>query len=236
MSEPLILIPGMMCDARVFSDQILALNTERAVHLAPLCLDSAVPAMARRVLDTAPARFALAGHGLGGVVAMELFRMAPDRVSRLALMSCTPLAETPQEAAAREPRIVRAQSGRLSEALREEFPADSFAPTASRQMIQAILDEMAGSLGAETYLRQSRAMQRRPDQQGVLRRLKAPTLVLCGIHDKIAPPRRHEFMAELIRDARLEVIDEAGHMPMIEAPDAVTQALARWLAAPYRLG
>lgn len=235
MTEPLVLVPGMMCDARVFSDQILAFNRERAVHLVPLCADGTIAAMARAALAGAPERFALAGHGLGGVVAMEMLRQAPQRVTRIALMSCTPLAETPQEAAAREPRIIRAQAGRLEDAIRDEIPASCLCPESNHEEVKVAIAEMARSLGPEVYLRQSRAMQRRPDQQVILRKLRAPALVLCGRYDPIFTPRRHEFMAALIQDATLEVIEYAGHMPLLEAPDAVTDALDRWLAAPYRL-
>ncbi|MHC0053262.1 alpha/beta fold hydrolase [Actibacterium sp. D379-3] len=235
MAETLLLLPGMMCDARVFSDQILAFNGTRAVQIAALCDAGSIAAMARGVLDGAPERFALAGHGMGAAVAMDVLRQAPDRVTRIALMSCTPLAETPQEAAAREERIVGARAGRLDEAIRAELPGSSLAPGPGRMAVQAALTEMAQTLGPEVFVHQSRAMQRRPDQQKVLRQLRAPVLVLCGAHDTLTPPRRHEFMAELIPNATLSVIDAAGHMPLLEAPDAVTAAMRDWLAAPYRL-
>jgi pimeloyl-ACP methyl ester carboxylesterase len=94
---------------------------------------------------------------------------------------------------------------------------------------------MGCALGAETFVRQSRAMQRRPDQQKVLRQFRAPAMVICGAHDTLTPPRRHAFLAELIPNARLEIIDDAGHLPPVEAPGAVTGALREWLKMPMRL-
>lgn len=235
MAEPLVLLPGMMADAGVYAHQITAFGLERAIHLAPVCTASTVGAMAKEVLDGAPARFALVGHGLGGVVAMDILRQAPERVSRIALMNCTPLSETPQARAEREPRIVRAQAGRLIEAIGEEFPLTALAPTPARAAVAQYMTQMAAAMGADVYLRQSRAMQRRPDQQKVLRTARAPALILCGAYDTITPPRRHEFMAELMPSAELVVLEEAGHLPLLEAPEAVTEALASWLATPYRL-
>lgn len=235
MAETLVLLPGMMCDARVWSEQILAFNGERSVLLARLSDGGSVAAMARQVLDGAPKHFALAGHGLGAVIAMEIMRQAPERVTRAALMSCTPLAETPPEAAAREARIVSAQAGSILRAMLEEFPKDILAPGPHRNQVHGEMVEMGRVLGAEMFVRQSRAMQRRPDQQKVLRQFRAPVMVLCGAHDTLTPPRRHEFMSQLIPNATLEVIDQAGHMPLLEAPEAVTAALSRWLGAPLRL-
>ena len=100
--ETLAFLPGFMCDARVFSDQILALNAEQAIHLAPLSLDTTIPAMAKKVLEGAPNHLALVGQGLGALVAMDVLRQAPERVSRIALMGCSPLLESPQDAALRD--------------------------------------------------------------------------------------------------------------------------------------
>lgn len=235
MAEPLLLLPGLMADFRVFSHQIKAFGRERAIHLVPVSAATSVAVMAKEALENAPARFALAGHGLGAMVAMEILRQAPERVARIALLSCSPLAETPQDRAAREPRIVGAQAGRLAEIIQEEFPVTCLGPGPRRAAAAKKIADMAADLGGEIYLRQSRAMQRRPDQQKVLRTTRAPALILCGAHDTITPPRRHEFMAELMPSAELVVLEEAGHQPLLEAPEAVTAAMTHWLAAPYRL-
>lgn len=235
MAEPLVLLPGHMCDARLWSHPFLALNAERAVMVAPLTGASSIGALAQAALDAAPRRFALAGHGLGGMVAMEMLSRAPDRIARLALLDTSPLPETPHDAAAREPRIIGAQNGRLEDAAREEVPTAALAPGPGRFEVMQTLTEMARDLGAEAFVAQSRALQRRPDQQKALRDCRAPALVLCGAHDTLFPVRRHETMAELIPGAVLKVIDEAGHLAPLEQPDAVTEALRDWLAAPLVL-
>jgi pimeloyl-ACP methyl ester carboxylesterase len=233
--EPLVLLPAMMCDARLWRAQAEALGHDRAVMVAPTHLGASVGEVAAQVLDAGPRRFALAGLGLGGVVAMEVLRRAPERVTRIALMATEALAETPQSAAAREEGIIAAKTGRLADVVRAMPASAALAPGPMRSEVQAMVLEMAQSLGPEVFVRQSRLMQRRPDQQRALRMLRAPALILAGAHDTAFPLKRHEFLAELVASAELEVIDEAGHLAPLEAPEAVTDALDRWLRTPFRL-
>jgi pimeloyl-ACP methyl ester carboxylesterase len=235
MSEPILFVPGMMCDARVFAPQIDDLSRDFALHIARVTRAESIREMAAEAIHHAPPRFALAGLSMGGIVAMEILRRVPERVTRIALMATTPLAETPEQAAWREPQIVKAQSGNLAEAMRAAMPEDNLAPGAGRQRALAVVEAMAGDLGAKEFIRQSRALQRRPDAQKTLRTTRAPALVLCGGHDKITTPRRHEFMAELIPYAELVVIDEAGHLPTLEAPQKVNMALRAWMELPMVL-
>jgi len=232
MNEPLVLLPGMMCDARLFLPQIVALSTERPVQVAPVNLGGTIEDIARSVLAAAPERFALAGLSMGGIVAMEVLRCAPARISRLALMDTNCQAEMPNVAAAREPQIVGAKAGRLAEVMRDEMKPNYLAPGPGRLEVLNTVMDMALDLGPEVFIRQSRALQRRPDQQGTLRKSKTPTLVVCGEHDALCPVRRHEFMAHLMPNARLEIIADAGHLPTLERPDEVTGLLRRWLSSP----
>lgn len=235
MNEPLVLLPGMMCDARLFGPQIAELSCDTAVTVAPVTRGERIEEIASGLLDILPKRFALAGLGMGGVVAMEILRRAPDRVSRIALLDTHPLAETPVVAANREPQIVKVRSGRLVEVMREEIPATALANGPYRTEVLGLVMEMAQTLGPEIYIRQSRAMQRRKDQQATLRRCKVPALVLCGASDTLSPVKRHEFMAELIPYAKLQVLEHAGHLPTLEQPDETTAALRTWMAQPYVL-
>lgn len=235
MSEPLVLVPGMMCDARVFMPQIVAVSRERPVHVASVTAGETIREMASNVLAEAPPRFALAGLSMGGIVAMEMLRRAPERVSRIALVSTTPLAETPAQAAWREPQIVQARAGNLRDALRAALAPDNLAPGTGRAAVLRVLDEMALALGAEVFIRQSRALQRRPDAQKVLRQARLPALVLCGAHDRLTPVKRHEFIAGLMPSARLEVIEDAGHLPTLETPEAATSIILDWLVNPLVL-
>lgn len=235
MPEPLVFLPGLMADLRQFGPQIGAFSAERAVMAAPLVGGERIEEIASSLLDVLPKRSALVGAGLGGMVALEVIRRAPDRVARLALMDTTPLAPTPQQAADLEPRIIRARSGRLAEVMAEEVSVADLVPGPQRAEVQALVADMAQGLGPEAYVRQARALQRRRDQQGTLRRINAPVLVLCGAQNRRYEVKRHSFMAELIPGARLAVIEDAGLLPTLEQPEAVTAALRDWLKMPLLL-
>jgi pimeloyl-ACP methyl ester carboxylesterase len=235
MAEPVVFLPGMMCDARVFAPQIAALSRERAVQVAPITGADSVEKIADQIVFHAPPKFALVGLSMGGIVAMEVIRRVPLRVTHLALLDTTPFSETPAQAAAREPQIARARAGRVAEVMAEDMKPEYLAPGPGRAGVLKTVMAMAQDLGPEVYVRQSRALQRRPDQQRTLRTVRAPTLILCGRHDGLTPVRRHELMASLIAGATLEVLEDAGHIPTLEAPEATTEALERWLEGPLVL-
>lgn len=229
MTEALVLLPGMMCDARVFAPQFTTLSRERAVMVAPVNIGERLEIIASTLIDQLPERFALVGQGMGGMVALELLRRAPGRISRLCLISTNPLAETPAAAALREPRMIGAAAGRLDEVMRDTMRADYLANGPDRLNVLNLVYDMARDLGPEVFVSQSRALQRRPDMQGSLRRCKVPALVLCGQEDELTPPKRHEFMANLIPNAKLVVLPGAGHFPTLEQPELTTAALRNWL-------
>ena len=233
--EPIVFLPGMMCDARLFAPQLDALSRERAIMVAPTCVGERIEEIASNVLTSAPAKFALAGLSMGGIVAMEVYRRAPDRVTRIALMDTNPVSETPERAAAREPQIVKVKAGQLREVMRDEMKPQYLAPGPYRSEILQLCMEMAEDLGPEVFLRQSRALQRRRDQQSTLRKIKCPALVLCGEHDKLCTPERHQFMAELIPYSVFKVIGGAGHLPTLEQPKLVTDLMQEWLTQPFVL-
>ncbi|SFL22587.1 alpha/beta fold hydrolase [Shimia haliotis] len=235
MSEPLVLLPGMMCDARVFTHQLAALSRDRPVTIAPITQGERIGDIAADILGKMPEKFALAGLSMGGIVAMEILRRAPERVTRIALMNTNPLAESPTSAAAYEPWIVKASAGGLEDVMSDFMRPEYLAPGAGRAQVLAMVQAMAKSMGADVFVQQARALQRRMDQQKTLRRLKCPALVLCGEHDGLTPVKRHEFMAELIPYAQLRVIANAGHLPVLEQPEATTQALYDWLGQPFVL-
>jgi pimeloyl-ACP methyl ester carboxylesterase len=229
MSEPLVLLPGMMCDARIFGPQIAALGADRAIHVASIAGSETIEQIADEIIFHAPPRFSLAGLSMGGIVAMEIMRRVPLRVTRLALIDTNPLSETPAIAALREPQIVKVKAGKLAEVMRDEMKPNYLAPGPGRADVLNTVLEMAVDLGPEVFVRQSKALQRRADQQKTLRGVRVPTLILCGRHDALCPVRRHELMAELVPGATLEIIEDAGHLPTLETPDEATAALRRWL-------
>jgi len=234
MTETLVFLNGFLTDARLWGPQITELSMERSVTLAPL-LGETVEDMAARALEMLPPHFALVGHSLGAIVAMEMLRRAPERIMRVALMDTNAQSETPSNAAAREPQIVKARSGRLRAVLQEVFSEEHLAISDDRPEIAALWRQMGEDQGVAAFTAQSRAMQKRPDQQATLRRSRVPALLICGREDKLTPPRRHEFIATLMPRAELMVMEGAGHLPMLERPAQVTQALRDWLNRPLLL-
>ena len=218
-----------MCDARLFAPQIAAFSSERAVQIAPLTQHDSMGALAWSVLYDAPPRFALAGLSMGGLVAMEIMRQAPERVTQLALIDTNPKAELPEASARREPQIEKVRTGQLRAVMRDEMKPNYLSDGPNQG---AILDQcmtMAEALGPTVFERQSRAIQRRLDQQETLRKVEVPTLILCGEDDSLCPIERHELMHDLVRDSHLKIISGAGHLPTLEQPELTTEALARWL-------
>ena len=229
MTLPLVLLPGFLSDARIWAAQIEALSPHHTLILPPLTEGAGVEEMAAAALDRLPGKFAVAGHSLGAAVAMEMLRRAPGRIDRIALVSTGCLAEPAALAGERETRMARVRAGRLAAVLTEEIPETAVAPGGMRGEIAGFLRAMAEGLGPEVYLAQSRAMQRRPDQQRTLRSARLPALIVTGRHDPIVLPRRQRFLADLMPRGR-QVVVEAGHYPPVEAPAAVTRALEGWLA------
>ncbi|WP_417211717.1 alpha/beta fold hydrolase [Antarctobacter sp.] len=225
----LVLLPGMMCDARLFGPQIAALSGTATIHLAPITARDSVQALARDVLADAPPRFALAGLSMGGIVAMEVLRQAPERVAKIALMDTNPLAERAEVKARRLPQIKAAAEGRLRSVLRDEMKPSYLADCANRETILDLCMDMALALGPDVFARQSRALMDRPDQCDTLRAARLPALVLCGRDDALCPVERHEHMASLIPDARLHIVEGAGHLPTLEQPEVTSRALRLWL-------
>lgn len=233
--EPLVLIPPMLCDARVFGPQIDGLSRDTPVMFAPLTLGERMEELASQILGWAPPKFALVGMGMGGAVALEMQRRAPERVMRIALISTTAQADTPEAASAREPMIVAARSGRFDDVIAAEMDPAALTPGPLRQHVLNLVTDMAQTNGPEAFVRQARAMQRRKDQQPTLSQIAQPAVVICGEDDTIYPVKRHQFMSEMIPYAKLEVISGAGHLPTLEEPVATNIILRDWLRQPLVL-
>lgn len=230
--EPLLFVPGLMCDAGLYGPQIEALSRTRPVHVACIAQGGdTVAALASAVLDGAPPRFALAGLSMGGIVAMEMIAQAPERVGRLALLDTEPFAESEKVAGLRKAQIARAEGGDLEGLYREEILPHFLASGSARTDILDRALATALALGPEVFARQSRALLTRRDQQETLRSVCVQSLVLCGAQDRLCPVKRHTLMHGLIPGAALEIVEDAGHLPTLEAPEAVNAALVRWLAA-----
>jgi pimeloyl-ACP methyl ester carboxylesterase len=224
----LVLIPGMMCDARMWGGIDADLGVP-VIHHLPTEADT-MSGLAARFMTDAPPRFALAGLSMGGILAMEILRQAPDRVTRLALLDTNPLAETVAVQSRRGPQIARVLEGDLEGVMRHEMKPNYLAPGPNKAAILDLCLDMALSLGPEVFARQSRALRDRPDQQATLAAFKGPALVLMGAEDKLCPLDRHQLMHDLMPQSRLHIIRNAAHLPPLEQPDATARALRDWLA------
>jgi pimeloyl-ACP methyl ester carboxylesterase len=233
MTRPVLLfLPGLLCDARLWRDQVAALGDRARCVVADLTRDETVAAMARRAMELVPegAPFALCGLSMGGYVAMEIMRTTPGRVTHLALFDTSARPDTEEQSRRRRALLALSESGMFR----------GVTPRLLPQLLHP--DNLAGPLGAEVmamadrvgraaFHRQQRAIMSRPDSRPGLPAIAVPTLVGVGEEDTLTPPHLAEEMAALIPGARLARIPHAGHLPSMEQPEAVSALLAEWLAA-----
>ena len=232
MNPPLVLLPGMMCDARLFSPQIAALSARRTVTVPCLDAPDSIEGMARRVLaETGSPVFDLAGLSMGGIVAMAMAAIEPQRIRRLVLLDTNHLADQPERRPVRERQIEAVRAGRLREIIVEEMKPNYLAAANSRDTgLLGLLIAMAMDCGPYAFVNQSLALRDRPDRTAALEAFAAPCLLICGAEDRLCPPSRHAEMAGLLRHARLLVVERAGHIATLEQPAVVSDAMARFLA------
>ncbi len=228
---PLVLVPGLLCDDRLWRPQAGRLADLADSVIADVIGDGSMSEMARSVLEAAPSagRFALAGLSMGSYVALEIMRVAPDRVARLALLDTSARADTVEQTAARRELIELAQNGRFDEVPRRLLPKMLHPDRLTEERLVSVVSGMADAVGPEAFVRQEEAIIGRPDSRGLLAEIACPTLVLCGRKDALTPLPLHEEMASLIPGSRLCVIEECGHLSTLERPEAVTAAMREWL-------
>lgn len=223
----LVMLPGLACDDALFADQMRDLADAADVIIGDTLLDATLPAMAQRVLASAPEVFSLAGLSMGGYLALEIMRQAPDRVTRLALLDTSARADSDEAKAVREDAI--AAVGKLPyEKLARSSIARLVAPDAADSVKQAVID-MAVRVGSDTYVRQQRAIMARPDSRPLLTGIAVPTLVLVGEKDVLTPPDVAREMADAIPGSLLVEVAGSGHLPTLERPVEATAALRDWL-------
>ncbi|MCW1920398.1 alpha/beta hydrolase [Rhodobacter sp. KR11] len=210
----------MMCDHRMWG--VIPLTD--VIHMTPT--GSSMSAMAAQVLAAAPPRFALAGLSMGGILAMEVLRLAPERVERLALFDTNPLAEAPEVQARRALQITRSVSD-LGGLMTDTLIPNYFAKPQPKA--EALCLQMALDLGPRVFAEQSLALRDRRDQQATLAAYPGPALVLMGEHDRLCPRDRHDLMARLLPRSKLVILPGAGHIPPLETPGLFTNALKDWL-------
>lgn len=229
MRETLVMLPDLASDGALFAAQVRDLADTTDVMIGDTLSDDSLPAMATRVLAAAPERFALAGLSMGGYLAFEIMRQAPERVTRLALLDTSARADTPEASQAREESIAATAKYSYDKLTRSGL-ARLMGPDANPDVPRIAL-EMAVRTGVEVFVRQQRAIMARPDSRPLLPTIAVPTLVLVGAEDGVTPPALAREMADAIPGAMLVEVPDCGHLSSLEQPDAVTAALREWLAA-----
>jgi pimeloyl-ACP methyl ester carboxylesterase len=226
----LLLLAGNMCDARLWDGMRPAL-AGWPVATPALVDDDSIAGMAGRCLDRHAGQLIPIGFSMGGIVALAIAALAPERIAALGLIDTNPSADLPERAAVRPRQQEEVRAGGLERVVVEELKPNylALANRGNRPML-GLLRDMALGLGPEVFRRQSEALRTRPDQSASVAALDRPIFLACGAEDRLCPPLWHERMAAAARDAELHVVPGAGHMLPLEQPEALSSALAAWLA------
>lgn len=225
---PLILIPGLLNDAALWAHQAETLADIAEVRVADVTQDDSLPAMARRIIAAAPARFSMAGLSMGGYVAQEIMRQAPERVDRLALLDTAARADLPEQKERRMVLIAEARAGNFDGVAPQLLPM--LVHSGHVEPLRETVIGMARRVGPEAFIRQQTAIMGRPDGRADLERIACPVLILVGRQDAITPAKVAEEMVSRLPRPRLVVIEDCGHLAPIEQPHAVSAVLRYWLS------
>jgi pimeloyl-ACP methyl ester carboxylesterase len=226
---PVMLVPGLGCTARLYTEQMPALWTFGPVTVADHRHGESMDTIARQILADAPPRFALAGLSMGGYIALAIMRIAPERVVKLALLDTGSRSDTPEAAEKRKASIALARAGKLAEINEMLWPVLVHKDRQGDAALKKIAGDMTLMAGAAAFARQQTAILTRPDSRPGLPAIACPTLVLVGDGDQLTPPHLSEEMAGLIPGSTLLVVPQCGHLSTLEQPEAVTQALVAWM-------
>ena len=228
---PFLLVPGLNCDARVYSAATTALWPLGPVTIANQLAGEGLAAIARNILAAAPPSFALAGFSMGGYIALEILRQAPERVTKLALLDTNAQPDSPEATEVRRRRIEHTRAGKFGLVVEQSFPGTVHPDNANDSSLYAIHRAMSDAAGPDAYIRHQQAIIDRPDSRPLLGSIRVPTLVLLGEADTIAPLAMAEEMHRGIAGSTLSIIPRAGHMTLLEQPELVNTALKAWATA-----
>lgn len=237
MSEKmtLILVPGLLCDAALWAEQVLGLYDIADIQVADITDDDTMADLAAEILDEAPDTFAVAGLSMGGYVVLEMMRQQPHRISHFALLDTNASADLPEQSERRKATMELAENGGLAKVAHQMLPALVHADHVDDPLKGGAYLKMAERVGVEGFLNQQNAILNRVDSTADLNAITCPTLVLCGDNDQLSSPQVHKDMAAAIGDnAEFVEIAHCGHLSTLEQPQAVTDALRAWLARGSR--
>jgi pimeloyl-ACP methyl ester carboxylesterase len=228
-SLPVVMIPGLLCSARLYAQQLPALWPLGPVTIAAHTRDDSMAGIARRILADAPPRFALVGLSMGGYISFELLRQAPERIVRLALLDTAARPDTPEASEARRTQVALAAGGRFEEVIDGLYTRLVHPLRRDDPGLRELNRVMGREVGVAGYCNQQQANINRPDSRPQLGGIRCPTLVLVGDSDQLTPPDRAAEMANGIRGATLVTVPECGHLSTLERPEVVNAALLKLL-------
>ncbi|MDO8981485.1 MAG: alpha/beta fold hydrolase [Afipia sp.] len=228
-SLPVVLVPGLACSPRIYNPQVPALWRQGPVVLANHARGGDMAAIARRILAEAPLRFALAGHSMGGYIILEMYRQAPERIARLALLNTSARPETPEASERRRGWITEVKKGGYRTVVDHLFSNFVHPALARDERLHRIVLDMADDVGPDAFVWQLEAIMTRADSRPTLATIKCPTLVLTCDTDNMVPNEMSVEMANGIPGAKLVTVPDCGHLPQLEKPQAMTEALLDWL-------
>jgi pimeloyl-ACP methyl ester carboxylesterase len=226
---PIVLVAGLAASPRIYAPIIPALWRFGPVTVANHIRDDNMGAIARRILAEAPPRFALAGHSMGGYIAFEIIRQAPERVIRLALINTQARPDTLEASAGRRGQIARVQAGQFHEVLDAAFPGFVHPSRRDDPELRQLVHGMGDDIGPDAFVRQQTAVMGRQDSRPTLSAIRCPTWVLTGDQDNTIPNSLSVEMADAIEGAALTIIPNCGHLPQVEQPQATADALLSWV-------
>lgn len=230
MTTPLLLVPGLGCTERLYAPQVAALADVAATHIVDHGSHATIAEIAAAALAAAPPTFALAGLSMGGYVAFEMMRQAPERIARLALLDTMARPDSAAILERRHRHLALIADGRYGAVIEALLPVLVHPDRLADDALVTIVREMADDTGPERFARQMRAIMGRADSRPTLAAIRCPTLVLVGAEDALTPPELAREMHDGIAGSRLVVVPDCGHLSTIERPEAVTAALRAWLA------
>ena len=229
MKYPLVFIPGMMCDSRLFQPQISEFSKQYLVCITPVSYSDSIEKISFEILRQLPQKFTLIGLSMGGILAMEIIKKVPERVVKIVLMDTNFKQETEEIKSRRFPQIKLVNEGLLVDVMCKQIQNNYLRTDRKNKKVFDLCLSMANDLGKEVFINQSKALATRKDYTPTLKNIKVPSLIICGEYDRLCPIKVHREMESLIDNSTLEIIPDAAHLPTLEQPAYLNKILTKWL-------
>lgn len=229
MKYPLVFIPGMMCDSRLFQPQINEFSKQYLVCITPASHSDSIEKISFEILSQLPKKFTLIGLSMGGILAMEIIKKVPERVMKIVLMDTNFKSETSEIKSKRIPQINLVNEGKLEAVMKKQILQNYLIKNKNNQQILELCLKMAKDLGKEIFINQSKALTTRQNYKETLKNINVPSLIICGRYDRLCPVDVHREMESLIQNSTLEIIPDAAHLPTLEQPLYLNKILNKWL-------